>query len=109
MVSIFFNKNNFSCIFYIFNINDFLKISDLSVFLKKYLYFFKRRKTFISNFLYLNLIRNKKGVIYKKNHNIETNLLDYKKKIYSVVLDNRKLYTNVFLNKAKSFKVTRNI
>lgn len=76
---------------------------------KRYIYFFKKRKTFISNFLYLNLIKNKKSTVYKKNYNIETNLLDYKKKIYSVVLDNRKLYNNVFLNKAKSFKITKNI
>jgi len=106
-INMFFNKISFNCIFFTLSLNLFFKSSDIFLFVKKYIYFFKKRKTFINNFLYMSIAKQRKNINYKKYLSSDTNLLDYKKKIYSVILDNRKLYTNTFLNKSRSNKVTK--
>ena len=72
---------------------------------KKYSYFLKRKKTFINNFLYINVVKEKSNLSKK----ISNFILDYKKKFPLVNLENRKLFAYLFFNNIKSRKLTKKI
>ena len=96
-----FYKNRYSLVFFNYSI---LFYSFVFLF-KKYSYFLKRRRTFINNFLYLNVIKEKNS-FYKKVNNF---ILDYKKKFPSINLDNRKLFSYLFFNNIKAKKLTKKL
>ncbi len=96
-----FYKNRFNLIF--FNYSN--TIFNFIILFKKYSYFLKRKKTFINNFLYLNVIKEK-GIFSKKISNFT---LDYRKKFPLINLENRKLFAYLFFNNIKSKKLTKKI
>lgn len=91
---IFFNR------FYINNI----KVIKLY---KKYAYFLKKKKSFIINFLYLNVVKSKSSNARVWSNG--NNLLDYKKKLFSLVIDNRKIFNLIMLDNSISKIISKTI
>lgn len=72
---------------------------------KKYTYFLKKKRSYITNFLCLNVLKSK--ISLNRRYYTSSNLLDYKKRMLSVILDNRKIFNIIFLQNKMTKRVSK--